>query len=136
MNIMELEELIGTKIIDVNICEYGNTENSTEEDEEDLVDLLVIKTNKGNMFFYYWWDCGNNVHLEDGFEDLRKMIGEQILQAEVVVNRESEPLYEWDESYTWTYYKISSLNHDCTLRFYGSSNGCYSESVNIRWEEK
>lgn len=133
MNTMELQELIGTKIIDVTLFDY---DNFTEEDGEYIINLLGIKTDKGNMFFYYWEDVGNNVHLEDGFEDLRKMIGEQILKAEVVINREDEPLDEWDESHTWTYYKISSLNYDCTLRFYGSSNGCYSESVNIRWEEK
>lgn len=56
-----------------------------------------------------------------------------MLHAEVIKNYDEDALDEYDDSYTWTYYKISTLNHDCTLRFYGTSNGYYSEGIDIEW---
>jgi hypothetical protein len=91
--------------------------------------LLYIKTDKGTMRFYHDQECCEQVWLEDGLEDLEKMIGEKVLHAEVI----EDALDEYDDSYTWTYYKISTLNHDCTLRFYGTSNGYYSEGIDIEW---
>ena len=95
--------------------------------------LLYIKTDKGTMRFYHAQQWSEQVWLEDGLEDLEKMIGEKVLHAEVIKNYDEVPLDEDDDSYTWTYYKISTLNHDCTLRFYGTSNGYYSEDVDIGW---
>lgn len=122
---MELKRLIGAKIIKIN-------------DDIDNVfccpSLLSIKTSKGTLKFSHN-DFMGNVWLEDGLEDLEKMIGETILHAEVIENYNEDRLDECDESYTWTYYKISTLNHDCTLRFYGTSNGYYSEDVEVEWEE-
>lgn len=91
--------------------------------------LLYIETDKGTMRFYHDQECCESVWLEDGLEDLEKM-----LHAEVIENYDEDALNEYDYSYTWTYYKISTLNHDCTLRFYGTSNGCYSEDVDIEWD--
>lgn len=117
-----MKNLIGATILSVN-------PNTNRRDDA----LLYIKTDKGTMTFYHAQQWSEQVWLEDGLEDLEKMIGEKVLHAEVIKNYDEDALDEEDDSYTWIYYKISTLNHDCTLRFYGTSNGYYSEGVDIEW---
>jgi hypothetical protein len=39
-----------------------------------------------------------------------------------------------DESYTWTFYNFATFKGFVTVRFYGSSNGYYSEEVSFKKE--
>ncbi len=92
-------------------------------------------------------DCCESVWLEEVVGDLSDLIGSEILEAEEVVSRDQDsnavppperyqpdPEDEWGygpESYTWTFYKLGTMKGHVTLRWYGTSNGYYSESVSI-----
>ena len=56
--------------------------------------------------------------------------GSPILLAEEVssVGEEDKP-DSIDNSFTWTFYRFATVRGNVTVRWYGSSNGYYSESV-------
>jgi hypothetical protein len=96
-------------------------------------DELVFKTVDGEIYrMYHEQDCCESVTLEDVVGDLDDLVGSEILVAEEV---DGETPADWDagyhESYTWTFYKFATRNGYVDLRWLGSSNGYYSESVSF-----
>lgn len=75
--------------------------------------------------------CCEDVRIDDICGDLDDLIGSPILSAKESTNSDLPPKYENDESYIWTFYLISTIKGSVTLRWYGESNGYYSESVDF-----
>lgn len=96
-------------------------------------DELIFECDNGESYrMYHEQDCCESVSLEDVCGDLNDLIGCPIRVAEEVSNLDDlKPLSEWTESYTWTYYNIATDKGFVTLRWYGESNGYYSESVDF-----
>lgn len=65
--------------------------------------------------------------------DLEDLIGNPILLAEEVVGGDTpeDTDRKPSESYTWTFYKLSTIKGSVTIRWLGESNGYYSESVDF-----
>lgn len=105
---------------------------------ENINDEELIFTTVDNKIFklYHEPDCCESVTIEDICGDLNDLIGEPLLIAEEVVheqdvNPEGVVIPEFQESFTWTFYKLSTRKGSVTIRWYGASNGYYSESVDF-----
>lgn len=82
--------------------------------------------------FYYEQDCCASCYIEDVCGDLTDLVGSPILEAEEVDNIPEPEFTVGDyvpESYTWTFYRFATAKGHVTVRWFGSSNGYYSESV-------
>lgn len=94
-------------------------------------DRLIFTTDEGIRYaMYHERDCCEDVTIDDINGDLDDLIGSPILRATEETNRDN-PKNEWDESYLWTFYNISTIKGHVTIRWYGSSNGYYSEEVSF-----
>ena len=112
----------------------GKTLKSVENKDNEEI---IFTTIDGDIFMlYYEEDCCELVTVEDICGDLIDLVGSVILAAEEVVseddvNPEGVPIPEYQESFTWTFYKIDTAKGGVTIRWYGESNGYYSESVSF-----
>lgn len=75
--------------------------------------------------------CCENVYLEDIDTSLDVLTNAVIYEAEVVTEDSSPPIGDYVDSYTWTFYKFRTEKGHVTLRWYGESNGYYSEDVDL-----
>lgn len=117
-----VSELIGKTLVKAE-KRYGNDE-------------IFFEDTEGNQYvMYHMQSCCEDVFIEDICGDLENLIGSKITMAEEIVdanyNREALEGYEFNDSYTWTFYKFATLKGYVTIRWYGSSNGYYSESVDF-----
>lgn len=92
---------------------------------------MKFVTNDGqNFLMYHDQDCCENVYVEEIVGDLSDLIGSEILFAEETSNSDRPPP-KYSESWTWTFYKLSTIKGSVTIRWLGESNGYYSESVSF-----
>ena len=108
----------------------GNTFGIVFEDGE----RLIFENDTERYIFYHSQDCCESVYIESISGDLNDLIGVPLLLAEEVSSDDEGPLNEYEDSYTWTFYKFATIKGYVDVRWYGSSNGYYSESVSLRKE--
>jgi hypothetical protein len=116
-----IEVLIGKTLVDID-----------NQDDESLIFTL---DNEDQYIMYHDQDCCETVLLEDIAGDLGDLLNSPIVRAEEVTSVDknppgvSPPDQYRDESFTWTFYKLATVKGSVTLRWYGTSNGYYSEEV-------
>lgn len=117
----EFSDLVGKTIVAITGLEPGS----------EAIDLF---TSAGDQFrMYHIQDCCETVQVEDVCGDVSDLIGRTITLAEESTSNDRPsdipaPDYE-DSSQTWTFYRLWTDRGMVTIRWYGSSNGYYSESV-------
>jgi hypothetical protein len=140
MNKVTREQLLQECVAQAPFQEYrdgvefmtGKTMKSVENTGAEI----VFTTVEDEVFvLYHSQDCCESVYVEDVCGDLSDLVGTPMLYAAEVSNEgEEEPKNPSDyepESHTWTFYKFSTIHGSVTVRFYGTSNGYYSEGVSF-----
>ena len=99
-----------------------------------IQDEIKFITNEGDTYLmYHMQDCCENVNIEDIIGDVEDLIGSPITMAEEVTSNENpKEGYFSPESFTWTFYKFATIKGYVTIRWYGESNGYYSEEVTFQ----
>jgi hypothetical protein len=95
-------------------------------------DRIVFETEAGVRYIMmHHQDCCESVKIEDIDGDLQDLVGNPITRAEEASNGEDA---EYAHS-TWTFYRFATIRGDVHIRWYGVSNGYYSEAVSFYKEE-
>jgi hypothetical protein len=120
----------------------------TEVNQDNNRSIEFICSDGTKYIMTHVQDCCEQVYVEDINGDLSDLISQPGLRAKPITMAEevSNEKFEKDwleerrkedeyfgayESWTWTFYKLATLNGYVTIRWYGESNGYYSERVDV-----
>jgi len=102
-------------------------------------DEIIFEGDCGRKWkLHHEYDCCESVSIEDIVGEISDLVGAMIFHAEEVSNDmicKPAPS-EFPESETWTYYKLRTNKGWVEFRWYGSSNGYYSEIVDFAVREQ
>jgi hypothetical protein len=95
---------------------------------------LIFNLPDGSRFVMcHEQDCCEEVYIDDIDGCLSDLVGTPIIEAYASSSDKNPkiPDDEDDGSFTWTFYKFRTLKGYVAIRWYGTSNGYYSETANI-----
>lgn len=122
----KLTELIGNTITKIETVHDG-----TNPDTDPIREILFHTESGHHYKMHHEQDCCESVFVEDIVGDLEDLLGSPILIASEATNIHEPPKDKDHESYTWTFYKFATIKGYVDIRWYGESNGYYSEGVDF-----
>ena len=112
------EDMLGKVIVDIKGAEKDS-------------DFILFTLDDGTRYLmYHEQDCCENVFVEDICGNINKLLGVPILKAECTTNI-GETALDFYHSCTWTFYHLATVKGYVDIRWYGESNGYYSETVDF-----
>lgn len=115
-----------------NLDIIGKTMSSVTQTGDESI--LFVTTTGERWLMFYDPDCCAECSIEDVVGDLNDLVGVPILMAEESTNSENSKDDE-RQSFTWTFYKFATVKGYVTVRWYGQSNGYYSETASFERQE-
>jgi hypothetical protein len=100
------------------------------EISENKEEIIFTTDDQKKYKMYHDQDCCETVEVDDICGEIENIMGFPIVTAEEETNSDT-PRDEYSESFTWTFYKFATEKGYVTIKWYGESNGYYSESVEI-----
>jgi len=95
-------------------------------------DKILFFTSDGQAYkMHHYQDCCESVTIEDICGEIDWLCDSPILEAEERTNLADCENLKNDDSFTWTFYHLATIKGSVTIRWYGTSNGYYSESVDF-----
>lgn len=126
----QIEQLLGKTIVAIDqLVRHG--------------DEVVFTCSDGSKYrMYHQQGCCENVDIEDIIGDVNDILHSPITLAEEAESDAKDPAEAMrraifgkpenaDTSETWTFYRLGTVKGMVTIRWYGTSNGYYSESVDF-----
>lgn len=108
----------------------GKTLTAVVQNGTDSIDFVAGTGERWRM--YYEPDCCASCDIEDVCGDLQDLVGSPIVMAEASTNSDAPKEGTTPDSFTWTFYKFATTKGYVTIRWYGESNGYYSETACFR----
>ncbi len=110
----------------------------TKIENRDNKQIIFTVDNDEQYKLYHDQDCCESVMVEDIVGDLSDLVGSPIQMAEEVAYEQNKipkglkASGSYDDSFSWTFYKLATIKGYVTIRWLGESNGYYSESVDFK----
>ena len=121
MKYMDISEFVGKTFTQIDGMVPGS-------------DLVHFMSGSETYKMYHRQDCCESVDLDDVCGDPDDLIGTPIFEAYEEDSGDAKGKNKHDDSFHWTFYRLSTIKGTVTLKWYGTSNGYYSELVDIERE--
>jgi len=112
-----IEQLVGQTVTAINVT-------------DDQTELAFILADGRHLRMCHYQDCCEDVRIEEIIGDLNDLLDSPVLIAEERVNTSGQNACGHE---TWTFYELATIKGSVTIRWFGQSNGYYSESVDLDW---
>lgn len=95
-------------------------------------EICMLFSDGTSCKWFHYQDCCESVVIDDISGDFNDLIGHPLLVADERVSSGDES--KWGTS-TWTFYTFRNIGGSVDVKWHGSSNGYYSESVDFEFTD-
>lgn len=114
------ERLANKKIVDVRGLNCGSDH------------ISILFADGEAIRFYHSQSCCESVEVDDVYGCKDDLIDSILYDIELVQSND-RPRDKYDSSFTWSFYKFRTSKGYVDVRWYGCSNGYYSETVDVEY---